>query len=69
MAQRKPQGYYCKIFGERKSNESFSEKGHAAHICKACSQLSLQQPEPATWRIHVEYSNGEIQDTVYKRHT
>ena len=43
MAQRKPQGYYCKICGERKSNESFSGKGHAAHICKACSRLSPQQ--------------------------
>ena len=43
MAQRKPQGHYCKICGERKSNESFSGKGHAAHICKACSRLSPQQ--------------------------
>ena len=43
MAQRKPQGHYCKVCGERKSNESFSGKGHAAHICKACSRLSPQQ--------------------------
>ena len=43
MARRKPQGHYCKICGARKSNESFSGKGHAAHICKACSQLSPQQ--------------------------
>lgn len=43
MAQRKPQGHYCKICGERKSNESFSGKGHAAHICKTCSRLSPQQ--------------------------
>ena len=43
MARRKPQGHYCKICGERKSNESFSGKGHAAHICKACSRLSPQQ--------------------------
>lgn len=112
MARRKPQGHYCKICGERKSNESFSGKGHAAHICKACSTLSPQQqaeqmtlnrlaempmrylsnaevkwlksrtsdqrpavrelarfdieingPEPVTWRVYVEYSNGEIQDT------
>lgn len=27
----------------RKSNESFSSKGHAAHICKACSSLSPEQ--------------------------
>ena len=43
MARRKSQGHYCKVCGERKSNESFSGKGHAAHICKACSRLSLQQ--------------------------
>lgn len=43
MARRIPQGHYCKICGERKSNESFSGKGHAAHICKACSRLSPQQ--------------------------
>ena len=43
MARKKPQGHYCKICGERKSNESFSGKGHAAHICKACSRLSPQQ--------------------------
>ena len=43
MARRKPQGHYCKICRERKSNESFSGKGYAAHICKACSRLSPQQ--------------------------
>ena len=43
MARRKPQGHYCKVCGERKSNESFSGKGHAAHICKTCSRLSPQQ--------------------------
>ena len=35
----------------RKSNESFSGKGHAAHICKACAQLSsAQQAEQMTLR-------------------
>ena len=43
MARRKLQGHYCKICGERKSNESFSGKGHTVHICKACSRLSPQQ--------------------------
>ena len=43
MARRKSQGHYCKICGERKSNESFSGKGHAVHICKACSRRSPQQ--------------------------
>ena len=31
--------HYCKICGEHKSNEKFSGKGHAAHICKACASL------------------------------
>ena len=43
MARRKSLGHYCKVCGERKPNESFSGKGHAAHICKACSRLSPQQ--------------------------
>ena len=33
----KPNGHYCKVCGERKANEKFSGKGHAAHICKACA--------------------------------
>lgn len=40
MAKRKPHGHYCKVCGEYKANEKFSGKGHAAHICKACSKLS-----------------------------
>lgn len=36
-------GHYCKICGEYKSNEKFSGKGHAAHICKACSKLSAAE--------------------------
>lgn len=37
--KRKMHGHYCKICGERKANEKFSGKGHAAHICKACAKL------------------------------
>lgn len=33
---KKHKGHYCKICGEYKSNESFSGKGHAKHICKKC---------------------------------
>lgn len=36
MAKKKHKGHYCKICGEYKSNESFSGKGHAQHICKEC---------------------------------
>lgn len=51
MAQKKLPGHFCKVCGMRKSNESFSGKGHAAHICKACSRLSsAQQAEQMTLR-------------------
>ena len=33
-ASMKKHGHYCKICSEYKSNEKFSGKGHAAHICK-----------------------------------
>ena len=35
----KKRGNYCKVCGEYKANEKFSGKGHAVHICKACSSL------------------------------
>jgi len=43
--KRSPQhkGHYCRICGEYKSNEKFSGKGHAAHICKACASKSPAQ--------------------------
>ncbi len=51
MARKKLSGHFCKVCGMRKSNESFSGKGHAAHICKACSRLSpTQQAEQMTLR-------------------
>lgn len=39
----KKHGHYCKICGEYKSNQKFSGKGHAAHICKACSRLPAEK--------------------------
>ena len=39
----KAHGHYCKICGQRKSNESFSGKGHATHICKVCAELPPEQ--------------------------
>ena len=41
MAKNKKRhnGHYCKICGCRKSNESFTGKGHARHICKECQSL------------------------------
>lgn len=53
MARKKKKlpGHFCKVCGMRKSNESFSGRGHAAHICKACSRLSpARQAEEMTLR-------------------
>lgn len=38
----KKQGHYCKVCGEYKANEKFSGKGHAAHICKSCASMSVE---------------------------
>ena len=43
----RPHGHYCKICVEYKANEKFSGKGHAAHICKACSKLSAAEKAEA----------------------
>lgn len=51
MTKKRLPGHFCKVCGMRKSNESFSGKGHAAHICKICSRLSPeQQAEQMTLR-------------------
>ena len=39
----KSHGHYCKICGDYKANEKFSGKGHAAHICKACQSLPVEE--------------------------
>ena len=45
--KNRPHGHYCKICGEYKANEKFSGKGHAVHICKACSRLSAAEKAAA----------------------
>lgn len=39
----KSHGHYCKICGEYKANEKFSGNGHAAHICKFCQSLPVEE--------------------------
>lgn len=39
----KGHGHYCKVCGEYKANEKFSGKGHAAHICKRCAALPMDE--------------------------
>lgn len=43
MAKKKQHGHFCRVCGERKANEKFSGKGHAAHICKNCAALPLAE--------------------------
>jgi len=38
--KKRKSGHYCKICSAYKSNESFSGKGHANHICRRCSKKS-----------------------------
>lgn len=43
MKAKKQHGHYCKVCDTYKSNESFSGKGHNAHICKKCASLSVEE--------------------------
>jgi RimJ/RimL family protein N-acetyltransferase len=43
MNKKKHQGHYCYVCAEYKPNEKFSGKGHANHICKDCSKLTVTQ--------------------------
>lgn len=57
----RPQGHYCKVCGEYKANEKFSGKGHAAHICIACSQLSAaEQAEAMTIHRLMNFPIGRL---------
>ncbi len=57
----RPQGHYCKVCGEYKANEKFSGKGHAAHICKACSRLSAaEQAEAMTINRLMSFPIGRL---------
>ena len=42
--RKKRQGHYCRICGQYKANEKFSGRGHATHICKACSKRGKKPP-------------------------
>lgn len=62
-------GHYCRICHQYKANEKFSGKGHAKHICKACSRLSPSQrkerDEEFISRIEVVYRDEEeIEETI-----
>lgn len=57
----RPQGHCCKICGEYEANEMFSGKGHAAHICKACSGLSAaEKAETMTMNQLMNFPMGRL---------
>ena len=39
----KRQGHFCSSCGSSRSNESFSGKGHAGHLCKQCAKLGADE--------------------------
>lgn len=41
--KKQRQGHYCKICGEHKSNEKFTGKRHAKHVCKSCASLPQER--------------------------
>ena len=63
----RPHGHYCKICGEYKANEKFSGKGHAVHICKACSKLSAaEKAEAQTITRLMNFNMGRLNDSEKK---
>ena len=63
----RPHGHYCKICGEYKANEKFSGKGHAAHICKACSRLSAaEKAEAMTINRLMNFPMGRLSESDKK---
>lgn len=59
--RRHLQGHYCKVCGEYKAHEKFSGKGHAVHICKACSRLSAaEQAEAMTINRLMDFPMGRL---------
>lgn len=63
----RPHGHYCKICGEYKANEKFSGKGHATHICKACSRLSAaEKAEAMTITRLMNFPMGRLSESDKK---
>ena len=67
----KPHGHYCKICGEYKANEKFSGKGHAAHICKACQSMPVEErnkEEILTRMMNLPFHLSKEQISWLKKH-
>jgi len=44
MTKRR-RGHFCWSCGRSRSNESFSDRGHARHVCRECSRLGKEELE------------------------
>ena len=67
--KRKHSGHYCKICGCHKSNESFTGKGHALHVCKECQsqpkdeqadRMRCNEVERAAFRFPMKRQDWEL---------
>ena len=75
--KRKHSGHYCKICGCHKSNESFTGKGHALHICKECQSLPKDEQadrmrcnevERAAFRFPMRKQDWELLEKYAKKY-
>jgi hypothetical protein len=41
--RKKARGHFCWCCGRVRANERFSGRGHARHLCKACSKLGKEE--------------------------
>lgn len=75
--KKKHNGYYCKVCGCYKSNESFTGKGHARHICKQCQSLPKDEQadmmrcnevERAAFRFPMKRQDWELLEKYAKKY-
>ena len=76
--KRKHGGHYCKVCGCHKSNESFSGRGHALHICKECQSLPKDEQadmmrcnevERAAFRFPMRRQDWELLEKYAKKYS
>ena len=74
---REHNGHYCKICGCYKSNENFTGKGHARHICKQCQSLPKDEQadmmrcnevERAAFRFPMRRQDWELLEKYAKKY-
>lgn len=75
--KKKHNGHYCKVCGCYKSNESFTGKGHARHICKQCQSLPedeqadmmrCNEVERAAFRFPMRRQDWELLEKYAKKY-